>query len=98
MLQRSEPEDFVIATGKRHSLQTFVEWTFFALGLDWQRHVRQDMSLFRPSEIRSGCGQPDKAARLLGWTACTTAEDVAARMAAGEMRRLQGQSVAEMLC
>lgn len=98
MLQRHEPEDFVIATGKRSSLQSFVEWTFSALGLDWQKHVRQDKSLFRPSEIRGGYGQPDKATRLLGWTASTTAMEVAARMALGEMKRLQGQPVEEVLC
>ncbi len=92
MLQRAEPEDFVIATGKRNSLQNFVEWAFSALDLDWQRYVRQDSSLFRPSEIRSGYGQPDRAATVLGWTAKTTAKEVATRMAIGELKRLQGQS------
>ena len=98
MLQRPQPEDFVIATGKRSSLQSFVECTFSALGLEWQRHVLQDKTLFRPSEIRSGFGQPVKAANLLGWTASTTVEEVAARMAVGEMQRLQGQPVEKLLC
>ncbi|OGT89669.1 MAG: GDP-mannose 4,6-dehydratase [Gammaproteobacteria bacterium RIFOXYA12_FULL_61_12] len=98
MLQQPEPDDFVIATGRHISLQSFVEKCFASLRLDWRKHVRQDKSLFRPSEIRSGCGRPDKAARLLAWTARTTAEEVAARMATGEMRRLQGLSVEELLC
>lgn len=98
MLQRPEPEDFVIATGRHSSLQSFVETSFASLGLDWHKHVRQDKSLFRPSEIRSGCGRPDKASSLLGWTARTTVEEVAARMAEGEMKRLQGQPVEDLFC
>lgn len=98
MLQRPEPEDFVIATGRRSSLQNFVETSFASLGLDWRKHVRQDKALFRPSELRSGCGCPDKAASLLDWSARTTAQEVAARMATGEMKRLQGLRVEELHC
>jgi len=97
MLQQPEPEDFVIASGRHTSLQNFVETSFASLGLDWRQHVVQDKSLFRPSEIRSGCGRPDKAARLLDWTARTTVEEVASRMAVGEMKRLQGQPIEELL-
>lgn len=98
MLQLSEPEDFVVATGKRSSLQRFVKWAFAALELDWESYVRIDRSLFRPSEIRCSSGQPDKAARLLGWSASITAEEVATRMAVGEMKRLQGQLGLDLLC
>lgn len=92
MLQIPEPEDFVIATGKRFSLQKFVEHCFLAVGLDWREHVKQDKSLLRPSEIRSGFGCSEKAARVLGWSAQITAEEVAARMASGELAILHGQS------
>ena len=98
MLQQDAPDDFVIATGRSSSLQSFVENVFSSLGLDWRRHVHQDPSLFRPSEIRKGCGRPDKAAMQLGWFARTTVEEIATRMAKGEMRRLQGLSVEEYLC
>jgi len=98
MLQYTHPEDFVIATGKRSSLQSFVEWVFSALGLDWQRHVLQDKMLFRPSEIQSGFGQPSKAAKLLGWTARTTVEQVATKMAICEYKLLQEQPVKRFLC
>ena len=98
MLQRAEPEDFVIATGERSSLQNFVKWAFSALELDWNLYVQIDRTLFRPSEISCSSGQPDKAARLLRWSASTTAKEVAIRMAVGEMRRLQGQTGMEFLC
>ena len=97
MLQQPEPEDFVISTGRHTSLQNFVETSFASLGLDWRMHVIQDKSLFRPSEIRIGYGRPDKAARLLDWTARTSVEEVAFRMTLGEMKRLQGQPIVELL-
>ncbi len=97
MLQRHEVEDFVIATGHRSTLQSFVENVFSSLDLDWQKHVRQNEMLFRPSEIRSGYGRPDKAAALLGWSAATSAKEIATRMAWGELRRLQGLSLEGLL-
>ena len=98
MLQREEPEDFVIATGRSCSLQTFVKNAFSSLDLDWERYVQQDQAMLRPSEISKSCGLPLKAAALLGWSARISAEQVAARMAQAEIRLLQGQSVEDLLC
>jgi GDPmannose 4,6-dehydratase len=98
MLQLPEPEDFVIATGYRCSLQRFVDRCFSALELNWCDYVQQDNSLYRPSEIRSGFGRPEKATRLLGWSARMTAEEVATRMAKGELRRLQKKPLEDLLC
>jgi GDPmannose 4,6-dehydratase len=69
MLQQKRPDDFVVATGVRASLRSFVEAAFAAFKLDYRRHVRQEKSLYRPSEIRSNAGDPAKAARVLGWKA-----------------------------
>lgn len=97
MLQRPEPEDFVIATGRHTSLENFVATSFASLELDWRSHVKSDASMVRPSEIRSGCGCPDKANRLLGWTARTGVEEIATRMAMGELKRLQEQPIEDLL-
>lgn len=67
MLQKTNPEDFVIATGELHSLQEFVETTFSELKLDWEEHVEIDQSLFRPTDLEGGCGNAYKAHSLLGW-------------------------------
>lgn len=67
MLQQHDPDDYIIATGEAHSLQEFVATVFGAVGLDWRKHVDSDRSLFRPTDIAWSQGNPEKAARKLGW-------------------------------
>ncbi|MFZ2490468.1 MAG: GDP-mannose 4,6-dehydratase [Thermoanaerobaculia bacterium] len=71
MLQRDQPDDFVIATGESHTVEEFVAAAFAELGLDWRLHVRIDPTLFRPNDIPFSRGNPDKARRELGWEAST---------------------------
>lgn len=84
MLQHDRAEDFVIATGRMHSLREFVALAFAAVGLDWQAHVDFDPGLRRPSDISHSVGDASKAQRELDWTASTTLEQVIARMIAAE--------------
>ena len=67
MLQQNEPDDYVVATGETHSVGEFVERAFARAGLDWQRHVAVDETLFRPAEVDLLVGSPAKAERILGW-------------------------------
>jgi GDPmannose 4,6-dehydratase len=69
MLQQKKADDFVIATAETNTLGKFVEETFLAVGLNWQKHVISDQSLIRPSEIMISRGNADKAAMQLGWRA-----------------------------
>jgi GDPmannose 4,6-dehydratase len=77
MLQLSEPQDFVIATGLSCSLQEFVEVAFQHVGLDPHKHVKIDKDLFRPTEIEIGRGDASKAASVLNWRAVTKMPEVA---------------------
>jgi len=67
MLQQDEPDDFVIATGKRHSVREMCERTFGLLGLDYRDHVEIDKRYFRPAEVELLEGDSSKARRILGW-------------------------------
>ncbi len=69
MLQQDTPDDHIIATGKEHSLRDFVAAAFEKLGLDWNKHVEIDPSLFRPSDIERSCGDASRARQKLGWAA-----------------------------
>jgi GDPmannose 4,6-dehydratase len=80
LLQQNKAEDFVIATGRTVSLQYFVERAFAHFSLDWQRHVESDPSLLRPTDIRFGRANVNKAATLLGWHNKTDVDGVVDKM------------------
>jgi GDPmannose 4,6-dehydratase len=67
MLQRDQPEDYVIATGVSHSVRDLVKIAFGHVGLDWEKHVRVDPALLRPAEVEHLLGDPSKARAELGW-------------------------------
>jgi GDPmannose 4,6-dehydratase len=90
MLQLTQPEDFVIATGLSCSLQDFVGVTFRHVGLEAQKFVKVDKALFRPTEIEIGRGDASKAERLLNWRAKTKMPDVAKLMVENCMHELEG--------
>ena len=67
MLQQPNPEDFVIATGKSHSVKEFLELTFRHAELEIDQHVEIDPRLFRPQEVPVLLGDASKAREKLGW-------------------------------
>ena len=68
MLQQSKPDDFVVATGKSHSIEQLLEVAFAAADLkDWRQYVRQDQRFFRPAEVDLLIGDATKANTKLGW-------------------------------
>lgn len=68
MLQRPEPDDFVVATGKSHSVQQFCELAFSHVGLNWLDYVRTDPKFERPAEVDHLVGDASKARQKLGWS------------------------------
>jgi len=80
MLQREQPDDYVVATGREHSVREFLEVAFGAAGLHWQDHVKVDERLFRPTEIHTLKGDYTKAQRVLGWVPTVHFEELVAMM------------------
>lgn len=87
MLQQEQPGDYVICTGVTHSLKYFIEYTFQQLGLNYEDHLEIDSQLFRPNELKIGRGNPEKAARILGWKAAVSLEGVIENMIAFELNK-----------
>jgi GDPmannose 4,6-dehydratase len=85
MLQQEEPDDYVIATGVAYPLEEFVRSAFVCVGLDWQEHLVTDASLYRPTEIAVGRGNPAKAKQKLGWEAKYKMPDVVRMMVEARM-------------
>ena len=68
MLQQSEPDDYVIATGETHSVREFVELAFRTAGIDdWEAYVRSDERFMRPSDVDALVGDASKARAELNW-------------------------------
>lgn len=67
MLQQRKPDDFVIATGEKHSVREFVQLAFSLAGLNWKRYVKIDPKYFRPTEVDVLVGDASKAKRILKW-------------------------------
>jgi len=68
MLQHSEPDDFVLATGETHSIEEFLTLAFAEISVDdWRPYVRQDAAQLRPAEVDILLGDPSKVESLLGW-------------------------------
>jgi len=67
MLQQPAPDDYVIATGKTHSIRELCEEAFGYIDLDWQEYVKQDPRFMRPAEVDVLVGDASKAGRVLGW-------------------------------
>jgi GDPmannose 4,6-dehydratase len=71
MLQREQPDDFVVATGESHSVEDFAAAVFAELGLDYREHVDVDRTLLRRAELHYSRGNPARARDVLGWEAKT---------------------------
>jgi GDPmannose 4,6-dehydratase len=87
MLQLDKPQDLVIATGETNPLESFVAAVFAAANLNWRDHVDIDPSFRRPSEIQTSRADPSRAAKVLGWKAQLTMNDVAKQMVEAERGR-----------
>jgi GDPmannose 4,6-dehydratase len=85
MLQQDTPEDYVIATGRTHTVRRFVELAFETVGLDFRDYVVQDPRYMRPADVDLLVGDPSKAKRQLGWEATTSFEQLVCQMVEAEL-------------
>ena len=90
MLQQDTPEDFVIATGKTHSVKEFLEIAFDHVNLHWQDYVVQDPRFMRPAEVDQLVGDAGKAKRILDWEPSVRFEELVRMMVDADMDLLQG--------
>jgi GDPmannose 4,6-dehydratase len=87
MLQQSEPDDYVIATGETRSVQELVETAFNHVGLDWRKHVVIDPKFIRPAEVDILVGDAGKAKKKLGWAPSVTFKQMIERMVDADLER-----------
>ena len=91
MLQVSEPDDFVLATGVGATVEQFAEASFHVAGLDHRDHVEIDPSYYRPAEVNYLLGDPAKAEAVLEWRATTRWDELARIMVEADVQLVQDQ-------
>ena len=89
MLQQDQPEDFVLATGKTHSIRDFLDLAFDAIGIsEWEDYVTQDPRFYRPAEDDVLRGDFSKAKQVLGWQPKVDLKEMVSRMVKNDIERL----------
>ncbi|MFD1831079.1 MULTISPECIES: GDP-mannose 4,6-dehydratase [Streptomyces] len=91
MLQRDEPDDYVVATGVAATVRDFLDAAFGAAGLDWERHVRHDPKYERPTEVDALIGDASKAQKLLDWSPRVRYDELARIMVEADVEQLEAE-------
>jgi GDPmannose 4,6-dehydratase len=87
ILQLEKPGDFVLGTGKVHSVKEFVEQAFSYVGLDQEKYVKIDPRYFRPTETEELVANPTKARDIIGWAPKIKFNDLVKIMVDADLRR-----------
>tara|TARA_R110002167_G_scaffold338840_1_gene546530 strand:+ start:476 stop:1438 length:963 start_codon:yes stop_codon:yes gene_type:complete len=86
MLQQDNPDDYVVATGKAHTIREFLDYSFQHIGItDWDKYVKQDPRFMRPAEVDVLCGDSTKAREELGWKPKTSFGEMVSKMVANDI-------------
>ena len=90
MLQQNTPDDFIVATGKTHSIKDFLTEAFLCIGItDWKDYVRQDPRYMRPAEVDVLRGNYSKAKNKLGWEPKTSFKKLVKIMVEKDIEKLK---------
>jgi GDPmannose 4,6-dehydratase len=92
MLQQPEGDDYVVATGETHSIETLLDVAFKAVGIDdWAPLVKQNPAFMRPAEVDLLIGDPSKAKEVLGWEPTVKFEQLVAMMVENDIAEQKAQ-------
>jgi GDPmannose 4,6-dehydratase len=89
MLQRDTPDDFVVATGKTHSVRELCDVAFQSAGLNYEEFVKVDQAFIRPAEVDLLIGDATKAHDVLGWKSETDFYALVELMVEADLNALQ---------
>ena len=93
MLQQDTPNDYVISTGKTHSIKEFLSYAFEHIGItDWNEYVKQDPRYMRPAEVDVLLGDSTKAQTELGWKPKTSLKEMVGKMVINDIERLKNEN------
>jgi GDPmannose 4,6-dehydratase len=89
MLQQEIAEDFVIATGKLHSVRDFLDIAFKVVNLNYKKYLRINQAHYRPAESVPLCGSATKALNKLGWAPLKSFNEMVQEMVMNDIQLLK---------
>jgi len=93
MLQQNNPDDYIVATGKTHSIREFLDCAFKQIGIaNWEPYVGQDPRYMRPADVHYLAGDATKAKKILGWKSKTSFEELVNKMVINDIQKLGGNN------
>jgi GDPmannose 4,6-dehydratase len=93
IINASQPEEYVVATGEMYSVKEFVVKVFSKLDLDWEKFVEFDSKYLRPSEVEALCGDPSKLKNKLGWAPKYSFDTLVDEMIEADMKLAQREKL-----
>lgn len=87
MLQQDDPEDYIIATGVKHTIKDLCQIAFDYVGLRAEAHVYSDPKFKRPHDLVSLHASCDKAKNKLGWEPETSFKEMIHEMVDADLKR-----------
>jgi GDPmannose 4,6-dehydratase len=91
MLQQKKPDDYIIASGKAHSVKELVACAFGCVGLDWQDYVSVDPTFYRPDESVQLVGSINKIQSQIGWKPQYSFEQMIELMVDSDLKELSNK-------
>ena len=89
MLQQSEPDDYLLATGVSHTIRELMQIAFSRVNLNWQDYVSVDTRFLRPADACALLGNPAKAEQKLGWKRTRTFSEMISEMVDEDIRAIR---------
>lgn len=81
ILNHEIPTDFILATGKSHTLKEFLATAFHSVGIEeWENYIHLDSKLARPADVVAVVGDASRARQILNWTPTVSFELMVKKM------------------
>ena len=91
MLQEKKPDDYVVGTGETYSIKYFTEKAFDIVGLNFQKYIKVNKSLFRPAEVDLLVADSRKIKSKIGWKAKTKINKLIEKMVLNDLNIIKKQ-------
>ena len=88
MMQQDKPGDYVIGTGKEHTVEDFAKKAFNHVGLNYKDHIVVDKRLVRPAEVDTLLADYSKAKKILKWEPKTSFDDLIISMVEHDLKEV----------